>query len=141
MEAKPKWMEIAEGYLGVKEIPGIKSNPKIDHFASFTTLKATSDEIAWCSSFVNCCMAEAGEKYTKSAAARSWLDYGTVLDEPKFGCIVILKRGDNPQSGHVGFFVSALADGWIKVLGGNQSDQVKYSNFKASDVLGYRWPA
>ena len=141
MEEKPKWLSVAEEELGTKEIAGPKSNPKIDAYAVCTTLKATSDEIAWCSSFVNWCMAQAGEMYTKSAAARSWLDFGLVLDTPRVGCIVILKRGNNPQSGHVGFYIGELAGGWIKVLGGNQSDQVKYSNFHASEVLGYRWPA
>jgi uncharacterized protein (TIGR02594 family) len=137
---KPKWLEIAEAEVGVKEIPGTAANPRIVEYAKHTTLKATSDEVPWCSSFVNFCIAEAGMKPTGLANARSWLKWGVPHTEPRPGCIVVLSRGNNPQSGHVGFYASDVGNGLIKVLGGNQGDQVKYSNFPKSSVIGYRWP-
>ena len=91
-----------------------------------------------CSSFVNWCVEQAGLRGTRSAAARSWLDWGTAVDLPQEGDIVILRRG-NPPSGHVGFFVKSAGD-IIYVLGGNQSDQVKVSGYKRGDLLGYRRP-
>jgi hypothetical protein len=39
-----------------------------------------------------------------------------------------------------GFFNEMNPDGTINVLGGNQSDSVKYSNFNTADLLGYRRP-
>lgn len=132
------WMAIAEKEIGVKEIPGSNDNPRIVEYHSATTLKATDDETPWCSAFVNWCMSMAGITGTKSAAARSWLDWGTPLDEPIRGAIVILKRGA-PPSGHVGFVELDMGD-TIRVLGGNQSDCVKYSTYKKATVLGYRWP-
>lgn len=136
---KPAWLEIAEKEIGVKENsePG-KDNPRIVEYHSTTTLKATNDETPWCSAFVNWCMAQAGIKGTRSAAARSWIDWGEVLATPREGCVVVMKRGA-PPSGHVGFFIR-YNDKYICVLGGNQSDQVKYSQFLRSDVIAFRWP-
>ena len=134
------WFDVAKGEIGVKEIPGETDNPRIIEYDKCTRLKATDDETPWCSAFVNWCVVQVGLKGTNSAAARSWLDWGVPIDTPKEGCIVILKRG-LPPSGHVTFFDSVCPDPhYLHCLGGNQSDQVKYSNYPISDVLGYRWP-
>jgi len=128
--------DIALTQLGVLEIPGAEHEKKILNYHATTTLKATTDEVSWCSSFVNWCVIQAGMQGTNSAAARSWLKWGEQLKAPVEGCIVVFKRGA-PPAGHVGFFVKR--DGVsVWVLGGNQSDQVKVSIYKASDVLGYR---
>ena len=129
--------DYAKSKLGTKEIPGPIHNEDIIEFHATTTLKATTDEISWCSSFVNWCVTKAGARGTNSAAARSWLNWGVVTKEPLEGDIVIFSRGKNPSSGHVGFFVKKEA-GLIHVLGGNQSDQVKISKYKEADLLGYR---
>lgn len=129
--------EIAKTMIGTKEIPGSDHNKDIVEFHSTTTLKATDDETSWCSSFVNWCVTKAGLKGTNSAAARSWLDWGLSIEEPLEGDIVIFKRPPNPKSGHVAFFVKREGD-LIYALGGNQSDQVKISKYKAEDLLGYR---
>lgn len=129
--------EFARNEIGQKEVPGSGNNPRIVEYHATTSLKATSDEVSWCSSFVNWCVKQAGLRGTNSAAARSWLDWGKVLDKPVEGCIVIFKRGA-PPSGHVAFYVKDVSSELIQVLGGNQSDQVKMSNYKKSDVLGYR---
>lgn len=134
-----KFLEIAEKEIGIKEIRG-GENPKILEYHDCTTLNACEDEVPWCSAFANWVVKQAGLRGTGSAAARSWLDWGVSIPAPKPGCIVILRRKDatNPQSAHVGFYVCDLPGGFIKVLGGNQGDQVKYSNFPTNQVLGYR---
>lgn len=128
--------EYAKQEIGVKEILGGEHNPRILEYHATTTLKATDDETSWCSSFVNWCVIQAGLKGTNSAAARSWLTWGHETKEPKEGDIVVFKRG-NPPSGHVAFFVKKEGN-FIHVLGGNQSDQVKVSAYKAEDLLSYR---
>lgn len=133
-----KFIEIAEGELGVEEIVGDKDNPRILEYHSTTTLKATHDEVSWCSSFVNWVVKKAGYEGTNSAAARSWLKWGKPIETPEVGCIVVLKRG-LPPSGHVCFYVEDFNDK-IKCLGGNQSNKVKYSFYPKSDVLSYRVP-
>ena len=136
----PDWMQYALRELGTAEVNGEKSNPRILEYHSYTSLKATSDEVAWCSSFANWCFAQCGIIGTRSAAARSWLDWGTVLDAPQEGCIVVFKRGQ-PPSGHVAFYAGPDNDPlYVRCLGGNQGDTVKCSRFPVSDILGLRWP-
>ena len=130
------WMDIAKGELGVKEKRG-GENPRIIAYHAATTLKATEDEIAWCSSFVSWCLERAGIESTKSAWARSYLNWGIKLDHPKYGCIVVFSRGTD--SGHVAFYLSEGTD-FVRVLGGNQSDSVCETSYPKSRILGYRWP-
>ncbi|HSE35863.1 MAG TPA: TIGR02594 family protein [Blastocatellia bacterium] len=138
--AGPRWLEIAAREIGVEEVPGPGDNPRVIEYHQATTLKATDDSVAWCSSFVNWCMKQAGIQGTRSAAARSWLNWGKKLDSPRNGCVVVLKRGNNPNNGHVAFYVGD-GSGDIRLLGGNQSDQVKVSAFPKTMVLSYRWPS
>jgi uncharacterized protein (TIGR02594 family) len=137
----PPWLLTAQKELGVSEISGSKHNQRIIEYHQTTTLKATQDEVPWCSSFINWCMTQNFIKGTDSAAARSWLTWGVELKtNPPYGSIVVLKRGNNPASGHVGILVYFGVDKII-LLGGNQGDKVSIAPFKKSDVLSYRWAA
>lgn len=73
---------------------------------------------------------------TRSAMARSWLNFGKKVESPKQGDIVVFERGNNGVSGHVGFIES---DGltYINTLGGNQSNTVKFSSEARFRVLAY----
>lgn len=93
-----------------------------------------------CSSFVNWCFKQVNIKGTNNAAARSWLNWGTELKEPKQGCVVIYWRvAPDSWQGHVGF-VDRVEGGKIYTLGGNQGDAVSIKSYPKSQVLGYRWP-
>jgi uncharacterized protein (TIGR02594 family) len=129
--------EIAKEELGVTEIPGPAANARILEYDRTTTLAARSDEIAWCSSFVNFCHVQAGVRGTGSASARSWLHWGRPC-QPYEGCVVVMSRGTNPALGHVGFYVRDWDAERIVVLGGNQDDSVSYGVYAKSRVLGYR---
>jgi hypothetical protein len=86
-------------------------------------------------------MATSGHKLAQEPLrARSWLTWGKPLEKPIPGCVVVLKRGNNPHQGHVGLYVQPGKDGTIYVLGGNQGDAVTIAKFRKSSVLGYRWP-
>lgn len=128
-----KW---AKGELGVAEIPGYKNNDRIIWYHSFTTLKATSDEVAWCSSFM-CAAAIMGEfPSTRSAAAVSWADYGAI-GFGDVGDIAVFKR----VGGHHVAFInlpSHKGNEFINCLGGNQSDKVCVKNYNASDLIAIR---
>lgn len=147
--ARPRWLEIAELEIGVHEIRG-GENPRIIEYHSTTTLRAHEDETAWCSSFVNWCMKQAGFVGTNSAAAISWATWGQKLTKPKEGCIVVICQrfqGEDAKTGstsgnHVAFF-QKIEDNRICLLGGNQSDSVKISSFGLASyrVIDYRWPA
>lgn len=136
----PRWFRIAFEELNTTEFAGNDHNPRIIEYHSTTTLKARADEVPWCSSFVNWCVEQAGIEGTKSAAARSWLQWGDTLGQPQKGCIVVFSSSRGPTSGHVGFFVREEGT-HILVLGGNQSNSVNLSSYPNSRLLGFRWPA
>jgi uncharacterized protein (TIGR02594 family) len=132
---KFSWLYIAEDEIGEKEVPGLNHNPRIIEYHRETTLSATTDEVPWCSSFVNWVMKRAGYTPTRSAAARSWATYGKETP-PVQGCIVVLTRNGG---GHVGFYVKSSAN-YVWVLGGNQSNAVNISAYPKSRVIAYRVP-
>lgn len=138
------WYEIAfrEMERGVNELPGsADNNPRIIEYFTATNYRATKDETPWCSAFANWCMREAGIPGTRSAAARSWLKWGEEAadDPPRIGTVVVLRRGKGWQ-GHVGFYHSTER-GRLMLLGGNQGNRVSIASYRATDVLGLRWPS
>lgn len=136
------WFQIAreELALGVAEVRGAIDNPRIIEYHATCSLRATNDETAWCSSFVNWCVIQAGFRGTNSAAARSWLqwDGGQVVQAPTLGCITVLSRG-RPWQGHVGFHVSET-ESRVTLLGGNQGNAVSQASFAKNRVLAYIVP-
>lgn len=126
---KYSWMDIAEGERGVKEITGASAHPQIVAYHATTTLKATSDEVPWCSSFVNWVMAEAKYPITKSAAAKSWATYGQSCSLHVGSIVVFSRKGGH----HVGFCVG-ITPTTVLVLGGNQSNEVNVSRYR-NDAL------
>lgn len=136
----PPWYKVAQSEMetGVQEIKGKEDNPRIVEYHKATSLRAPDDETAWCSAFVNWCMMTAGVARTDKANARSWLDWGITLTEPREGCVVVFKRGSQAWQGHVGFFIGFQGD-QVLCLGGNQGDEVNISGYSKSRVLGYRW--
>lgn len=130
----------AELALDVREIPGTADNPRIVLYHSTTAGGAKPDETAWCSSFVNYCVEQAGLVGTDSKSARSWHDkhWGqAVTDHPRVGDIVVWERQSPTESGgHVAFFVEQIGNDVIRVLGGNQGNRLKVADFPVNGVLG-----
>lgn len=136
----PAWLPIAFGELGQRELAGAAHNARIIAYHATTTLKATSDEVAWCSAFLNWVMRQAGKSGTGSAAARSWLKWGVTLPSPRLAAVAVLWRGDPASDqGHVGIVVGFDRD-HVWLLGGNQGDAVTVARFPRGQVLGFRWP-
>lgn len=139
------WLAIAKREMdtGIDEAAGSRHNPRILEYHATTTLPdgiAGEDETPWCSSFVNWCIEEAGVGGTDSAAARSWLTWGTALAEPRKGAVVVFRRDPDPTKGHVAFYWGRSGDR-ILVLGGNQDNQVSIKGYPKTDLLGFRWAA
>lgn len=131
-------IETALSQYGQKEIVGAEDNPTIVSYAKESGFMwVNNDETAWCAIFMNWVAMKAGYERTHLANARSWLKVGEKIEIPHVGDVVIFKRGNSTWQGHVGFFIRV--DGaYIYCLGGNQSNQVKISKYKKSDLLGYR---
>jgi uncharacterized protein (TIGR02594 family) len=136
------WMALARAELGVREAPGPANNARVvAYYADAGHPGVRSDATAWCAAFCGAVLKRAGYPNTGSLAARSYLQYGTRLDEPCPGCIVVFWRGSPAGwQGHVGFYVGEAPGGRVRVLGGNQSNAVTESSYPKSQLLGYRWP-
>lgn len=140
------WMAIAMQEIGQREIRGAQHNPRIIEYHASTRLRATTDETAWCASFVNWCLLQAGVSGTDSAAAASWLSWGQG-SHSRAGAITVIYNAAAANSSlsvsgnHVGFLVQETGSHFI-LLGGNQSNQVKISSYPKSawQLKGFRWP-
>ena len=87
------WYDVAKAELGVRENSKTnKHNARIIEYHATTTLKAQTDEIPWCSSFVNWVFTQSSYKGTNNALAKSWLDWGVKIISPVKGDIVIIKK-------------------------------------------------
>ncbi|SHE41127.1 TIGR02594 family protein [Mariniphaga anaerophila] len=134
-------LKIAFNELGTEEIPGNRHNPEILKYAKETGISGiTSDEIPWCSTFVNWVAKKAGLQSSGKANARSWLSVGTRVNMPEPGDIVVFWR-ESPESwkGHVGFFLGVSFDKKrVYCLGGNQGNRVSVSAYRLNTVLAYQ---
>lgn len=134
-------LKIAFNELGTEEIVGKKHNPEVLKYAKDTKIAGiTTDEIPWCSTFVNWVAWKAGLQFSGKANARSWLNIGTKVTMPEPGDIVVFWR-ESPQSwkGHVGVFLGFSADKKrVYCLGGNQGNRVSISGYRANTVLSYQ---
>lgn len=130
-----------------KYFEGVKTDPVYDKKGRSFTLSETYESggsghvTAWCAAFVNWCLKQAGAPHLGYATAKSWLEFGTPLAHPDYGCLTVIKPSSSTGSttGHVAFFVRRKGNN-VELLGGNQSDKVSVSAYKESKVLGYRWP-
>jgi len=138
----PLWLEIAAREIGQKELPGpFQNNSKIVEYHKSTTLKASQDEVPWCSSFACWAMEQSGVESPRSAAAASWGQWGAPC-EAKLGAIVLLRFDPktNASGAHVGFLWWS-DPGKLLVLGGNQKDSVNVTSFNPNRLIGFRWPS
>lgn len=133
----PVWMLHAGQQLGVSEVLGNRHNPQILEYGKATSLKPSSDEVPWCSTFVNWCLMRAGVERTNSAWAATWDTYG-VKSPIRFGAILTFPTSTGSKR-HVTFCA-----GWTKThifgLGGNQGNKVKVSAFNRTSPTACRWP-
>lgn len=134
-------LKIAFNELGTEEIKGDQHNPEVLKYAKESGIKnINTDEIAWCSTFVNWVAQKAGLQHSGKANARSWLNVGTKVNTPEPGDVVVFWR-ESPQSwkGHVGIFIGMSANGKrIYCLGGNQGNRVSVSAYAKKYLLSYQ---
>lgn len=137
--------DLAQRYVGIKEMPGLVHNPLIMAMLTLDASWPQADECPWCSAFVNWIAWNLRLPRSKDLRARSWLGVGrpieSRLDAMADFDVVILSREGSPTNGHVGFFAGwdgPIYDSPVLVLGGNQSNTVKVSPYPAESILGIR---
>ena len=150
------WLAIAQGEIGEREWLGETVNSaRIKEYHQTTERPASTDEVPWCSSFVNWVITMAGRVGTYSAAAKSWLDweYGDKVTTPEPGDVIIVRTVEDDKADpdgkgikgyHVGFYISGDKL-QVRILGGNQGGKVSDTSFPfagkdAIVVKGYRRP-
>lgn len=101
---------------------------------------------AWCGAFAAYCVRTGGGEVPRgSAEAVSWKAWGSRSlplgshDVPVGAVVVLTPAPGTATSGHVGFFTGFSADGAkLELLGGNQSDAVRLSQFPVTRVAAIR---
>ena len=130
-------VELAQEYIGLEE----RANRRELH--QLTGVDPVRTE--WCAAFVNAVLQESelpdnyNHKYPLTAKA--FLDWGTPVDEPKAGDIVVFPRGNQGWQGHVGFYLHTEKINGIDyyvILGGNQNNKVSVKTYRANTALGIR---
>jgi uncharacterized protein (TIGR02594 family) len=140
---------VALQFVGLRESTGAEHTAGIVAMLQLVDRAARADETPWCSAFVNYIAWLLQLPRSRSLAARSWLSIGSPvpLEKATPGWdVVVLSRGEHAPPaavrtapGHVGFYASHdAAAGLVKVLGGNQGDQVCLQAFPIERVLGVR---
>jgi uncharacterized protein (TIGR02594 family) len=142
LKTDPPWLRRAFADLGLKEVPGKGSNPRIvEMYALAKNSGVKEDSVPWCSAAVNAWMAESGIEGTRSLLARSWLAWGTkpALKPLPRGAVLIFKRGNSSWQGHVCLLLEDNGS-VLTVIGGNQSDAVTIARYRRTSLIGARWP-
>lgn len=137
-ELELPWLDTAKSHIGLKEIPGRKSNPTILQWASDVNVENVykNDDTPWCGLFVAHCMEDNDIDWIDGPLwALNWNKFG-IKTTPRFGCVMVFKRNGG---GHVGFYISEDSDTY-HILGGNQSNSVNVTRVRKSQFVGARWP-
>lgn len=120
----PKMLREAAALYGTTEEAGSRNDPQIMAWAAETSKQVkgyTADSIPWCGLFAAVCAHRAGWDIPENPLwALNWLNFGTPIDNPGIGDILVWRR---KGGGHVGFYVGE-DDTHYHVLGGNQGDKV-----------------
>lgn len=140
--AKPDLLGAALREYGITEVTGNVHNLRILQYSKELKLDwVKDDETAWCGIFMGYLHHKLGLKApAQPALARNWLSVGEPTSDPKLGDLVVFWRDSLAgTSGHVGIYINYSEDGNnIYVLGGNQSNQVNITPYRAERVLGFR---
>ena len=135
-----KLLKIAFQELGQKEIKGDGHNGRILTYAKEAGFEwVSTDETPWCSIFLSWCAMKAELQRSKKANAKSWLEIGKKVHNPRTGDIVVFHRGHKSDwRGHVAIYLGHDQSGSkVSALGGNQSNSVSIGVYNDSKVAGY----
>ena len=136
---RPSWIKNTYKVLGVKEIQGNASNPRVDQYHVTAKGFDWKDDVPWCASFVAFVMVKSGKGSVKNAfRAKAWRTFGKFIATPVLGAIAIKSRRGG---GHVGFIVGISKSGkYIYLLGGNQNDEVNIKRYSKNIFIEFRVP-
>lgn len=135
---------LAAGFrlLGLKEVPGVKYNPKIITMLKRILPWAASDEINWCGAAMHHTAVEAGAELTgkRLYGARNWCFEGRAVEAPIPGDVAVFWRIHPTRAwqGHVGIYLNEDEDGYIWIMGGNQLNEYNVQKRHKKYLICYR---
>lgn len=130
----------AKKYIGVKEIPGPKSNPLISGWikAAADWLDRDDSSTPWCGCFRGAIGLATGtgvpDGHYRAANWMSWGEKVRSIRDAIIGDTLVFKRTGGY---HVGLFAGWDGDSLL-VLSGNQGNSVNISKHSASDIEAVR---
>lgn len=136
--SNPAHVLYAAGYVGLQE--------RQDREQLRSLVGVDPVRIEWCAAFINAILERQGIPGSDSVSdtplmARSFLDWGTSVEEPQRGDIVVFKRGNSSWQGHVAIYLSTVERNgrtYYRILGGNQNDSVNVIDYPASMLIDIR---
>jgi uncharacterized protein (TIGR02594 family) len=155
-DATPPWLTAMREIAGAHWAPGDGANPAIadwlrfiaaqhPEMASYCNSVLHDEYFSWCGLAVGYCMAKAGiapvfgsVDTSRFLWAMAWTKWGAHVAAPQPGDVVVFNLGAGDQ--HVTMFEKDNRNGYWSCLGGNQSHQVKLSNFAKNAVVEIRRP-
>ncbi len=105
--------------------------------SGITTAPNDNVEGSWCAAYVCWTLNSSGYTVHKQGrmASQSFRYFGNKLyrkiTTPIFGAITVYTNMRNPAHGHVGFLFGRTKSGRYILLGGNQSNRLKFSSYPA----------
>lgn len=147
MPGDPPWLIAAFRDLGLREVPGPRSSPRICEMYSAAghpaPEKLDDSKWSWCSAAMNAWFVESGLKGTGSLMGRSWLKRGNKLNSSKRlprGALLVFKYDDNPSHGHICCLLQDNGDR-LRVIGANQGNAVSVMSWPRDKMIGAVWPS
>ena len=155
-DAIPGWLATMRSITGTQWAPGEGINATIVSWLQFigSTYPSMADYcnsverdnyFSWCGLTVGYCMSKAGvpplfgsSDTSRFLWAAGWLGWGTPVSTPQEGDVLVFDFGGGDH--HVTLFEKDNGDGTWSCLGGNQSHEVRLTNFHRSSLMGIRRP-
>ena len=141
------WMDIAihEAIKGKGSaenvLPMLDLSYKYIRFAKgnrgITTAPNDNKEGSWCAAYICWTLSKSGYKIHKKGrmASQSFRYFNNKLyrkiSKPIFGAITLYTSIKNPAHGHVGYLFGKTKNGRYILLGGNQSNRLKFADYPA----------
>lgn len=133
--------DLAQRFVGTREVGGVANNAQVLAMLQLDESWPKSDEVPWCSAFVNYIAWLLRLPRSKSLMARSWLNVGLPIPlndaTPGFDVVIFWRGSRTATTGHVAFY-GGITEKGVLALGGNQSDSVSLAEFPVSQILGMR---
>lgn len=143
----PPWYVAGLKEIGTREGPD-NTGPAIRRYISMAHCGHEHDP--WCAIWENAMLESTGFPGTRSPSSQSFVQKEHTknfvrLSGPAIGAIVVFwRKSRNSGLGHVGNYAGEDVHGFIKTLGGNESDMVREeflnTNGNSFGLVGYCWP-